>query len=161
MGIRLILAAVVVVGATLCGKALSDAARLRAKTLRELTEDVRLLRVHMVSMFEPVPDSMARANSSILQKVSEGMKTGLSAAAAWEKLRMKAHVLSREDREALDGLFEQLGESGRESQDALLTGTAEKLARLAEAAEERARAAERLYGTLGLLVGLALALIVI
>ena len=41
------------------------------------------------------------------------------------------------------------------------SATAEELGRLAEAASEQARAAERLYATLGLLVGLLLALIVI
>ena len=108
-----------------------------------------------------MPESLASASSPLLQKVAEGMRAGLSAAAAWEKLRPKPHALNREDREALDGLFARLGETGRESQDALLTGTAEKLERLSEFAGEKARAAERLYGTLGLLIGLVLALIVI
>ena len=164
MVLRMILAAVVVIGGGLCGKALSDAARLRARTLRALMEDVRLIRVHMVSMFEPVPDSLARASADLLRQVAEGMRGGHSAAGAWKAIRPAAGVryaLDREDREALDALFDQLGESGRESQDALLTGAAEKLERLADAAEERARAAGRLYGTLGLLAGLLLAVIAI
>ena len=168
MGVRLILAAVVVVGATLCGKALSDRARLRAKLLSQLAEDVRLLRVHMVSMFEPVADSLSRAASPILTRVGEGMGGGASAMEAWEALKKDrrfiagtGHALLKEDREALSALFARLGESGRESQDALLTGAAERLASLAQSAGERADAAEKLYVTLGFLTGLLLAIIVI
>ena len=168
MGLRIILAGVVVVGATLCGKALSDAARQRASALGTLVEDVKRLRVYMVSMFEPVPDSLARAESPLLRQVGEGMRGGLSAGEAWAQVRRgrsfragPGNVLLREDREALDRLFGKLGESGRESQEVLLSGTAEQLERLEAAAREKAGAAERLYVTLGLLVGLLLAVIVI
>ena len=68
-------------------------------------------------------------------------------------------ALTSEDRTALDGLFSQLGESGREQQDILLTGTISALNRSLEAAEARAREAEKLYLSLGVLVGLMLALI--
>ena len=165
---RVMLACVVVVGATLCGKALSDAARRRAAALKTLLEDVRQLRVRMVSLFEPVADSLDRCETPLMRAMAGEMRGGSDAAGAWRKVQRgrgpgagQAGALSPGDRRALERLFDRLGESGRESQDALLAGAAEELGRLAEAASEQARAAERLYATLGLLVGLLLALIVI
>ena len=122
----------------------------------------------VTDMFEPVADSLSRAASPILTRVGEGMCGGASAMEAWEALKKDrrfiagtGHALLKEDREALSALFARLGESGRESQDALLTGAAERLASLTQSAGERADAAEKLYVTLGFLTGLLLAIIVI
>ena len=161
MRVRLILAAVVVVGASLCGRAAAGAARQRTVALRLLLEDIRVLRVQMVSMFEPVQFSLSRARSPLLAQVGRGMSEGKSAGEAWEKLRQGRSALAPEDREALDLLFRELGETGRERQELLLSGTAERLRQLLEGAAEQARRADQLYGALGLLLGLLMALVVI
>ena len=161
---RVLLAAVIVAGASLCGWAMTDAARQRARALRVLREDVCRLRAQMLGMFAPVQDGLALSASPLLRRVGEGMASGLSAGEAWRRLSRSpgcGAVLAREDREALDGLFSELGETGRERQDALLSGTADRLGELVAGASEQAKRAERLYGALGMLLGLLAALLVI
>lgn len=156
------LAALVVVGAALSGWAATEVARRRAAALRALLEDAKVLRVQMVSMFEPVPLSLSRARSPLLREVGAAMEGGLSAGEAWKRVRgRRAGALSNADREVLDGLFAHLGESGRERQELLLSSAAERLRLLLDEAADRAKRAERLYGTLGLLLGLLLAVLVI
>ena len=65
------------------------------------------------------------------------------------------------DRQILTRLFDSLGQTGREEQDLLLSGVIEALERQQQAAQAKAAEADRLYLSLGLLIGLMLALIVI
>lgn len=168
MEIRVALALCVVLCGALCGRALADGARRRTETLRAMAEATRRLRVHMTSLFEPVQLALEHAGCPLYAAVAEAMRGCGSADEAWEKVRAKASrrggaidSLTDADRRALDALFAGLGQSGREEQDILLSGAAETLERLYSEARAKQRDADRLYGTLGLLIGLMLALIVI
>ena len=168
MEIRVAIALCVVLCGALCGRALADGARRRTETLRALLEATRRLRVHMTSMFEPVQLALEHAGSPLYSTVAGAMGGGISASKAWEQAHRRAtrrggaiDSLLEEDRQALDRLFEGLGQSGREEQELLLASAAEALERLHGAALAKQREADRLYGTLGLLIGLMLALIVI
>ena len=168
MEVRVALALCVVLCGALFGKSLSDGARKRAQALGDIIEAVKRLRVRMTGMFEPVQSALQHADCPLFTAVAEGMKDGRSAADAWEGSRAKAsrrggpaEYLLEEDRLALAQLFAGLGQSGREEQDLLLGGALESLEALHSAAQVKAGEANRLYGTLGLLIGLMLALIVI
>ena len=161
---RILMATAIVAGSSLCGLAMTDAARQRARALRTLGEDIRRMRTQMLGMFAPVRDGLELSASPLLRRVGEGMAEGLSAGDAWRRqarLPGCGAMLAREDKEALDALFGELGETGRERQDALLSSAAQRLGELLEGATEQARRAERLYGALGMLIGLLAALLVI
>ena len=70
-------------------------------------------------------------------------------------------VLTMEDVGVLDSLFDGLGESGRDQQEMLLSGTLETMTRNLEAARTRAGEADKLYVPLGALTGLMAALVVV
>ena len=168
MEIRVALALFVVLCGALGGRALSDGAKRRAEALRVLSEATRRLRVHMTSMFEPVPVALEHADCELFSMVARSMEGGVSAEAAWACVERKAtkrggilDSLTQADREALDRMFSGLGQSGREEQDLLLSGVAEALEGQHRLARDKLRESEKLYGTLGLLIGLMLALIVI
>lgn len=168
MDTRIALSACAVLCGALCGRALADAARRRANALRAIAEGLRVLRIHMTGMLEPVQNALERANCPLFTSVAEQMRTGMSADAAWRSLRQRAlrrggvcDALTQRDAQALDVLFERLGQSGREEQEALLDGAMADIERLREAAAKRAGEADRLYVSLGLLIGLMLALIAI
>ena len=144
MEVRVALALCVVLCGALCGKSLSDGARKRAQALGDIIEAVKRLRVRMTGMFEPVQSALQHADCPLFTAVAEGMKCGRSAGEAWEGSRAKAGR-----------------RGGREEQDLLLGGALESLEALHSAAQVKAGEANRLYGTLGLLIGLMLALIVI
>ena len=162
------LAACVVLGSGLCGRAAAEAVRRRTRTLAELCEGLRALRIRMTGMLESVQCAMSRSNCPLLELVAGGMGEGCSAQEAWQATRRKAirrggpaDSLSEADLRALDDFFTQLGKSDRQAQEVLLDGTQETLARQLEVARGRAAEADRLYVTLGILVGVMLALIVI
>ncbi len=165
---RIALAVCVVLGSTLCGKAASDAVRRRYRVLAALAEDLQTLRIHMTGMLMPVQCALEKALCPLLKRVAGAMRQGCSAADAWQAIRGPAlrrggpaDALATDDLEALDALFNQLGQSGREEQEALLDASAREVARLRDGALKKAGEADRLYVTLGFLIGLMLALIVI
>lgn len=162
------LAICAVLGSTLCGKAASDAVRRRYRVLSALAEDLQTLRIHMTGMLLPLQCALDRAGCPLMKQVAEGMRQGCSAADAWQSIRAgavrrggPADALSAEDINALDALFSQLGQSGREEQEALLDASMETVNRLRDGALRKAGEADRLYVSLGFLVGLMLALVVI
>ena len=168
MELRLILALCLVLGSALCGKALADGARRRARTLTALEEGTRRLKIHMTSLFEPVRDALERSDCPLFTLVGEAMEGGLSAGEGWLRAQRRASrrggpidALDEGDRQLLDRLFARLGQSGREEQEALLDASAREVARLRDGALKKAGEADRLYVTLGFLIGLMLALIVI
>lgn len=124
------------------------------------------LRAHMTRMLEPAAQALGFTDCPLLRLIGAAMAPGVSAREAWSKVcaaenRRGMDALVQEDREVLDQLFEHLGESGREQQNRLLGEAARRLRENLEDACARAGEAERLYGTLGLLLGLMLALIVV
>lgn len=165
---RIALAICVVLGSTLCGKAAADAVRRRYRVLAALADDLQALRIHMTGMLQPVQCALEKSGSELLKRVAEGMRQGRSAADAWQAVRGSsvrrggpADALAADDLSALDALFGQLGQSGREEQEALLGASLQTLGRLRDGALRKAGEADRLYVSLGFLIGLMLALIVI
>lgn len=165
---RFALAICVVVGCALCGSALSASARRRAETLAALIEGIKVLRMRMLKLLEPVAAALSGSGCDILAAVGRAMGPGEAAASAWGKVSQGAgrrggaiDALDAADRRTLDQLFSQLGETGRERQELLLSAVLNTLERSLDQARTNARSAERLYLSLGLLVGLMLALIVI
>ena len=168
METRLALAICVALGCALCGRALADAARRRANTLRALAEGLKVLRIHMTGMLEPVQCALVAANCPLLTLVAEAMGGGRSAGEAWRSVRRAAmrrggpaDALLESDAGVLDGLLDRLGETGREEQGALIGATLERVEGLRDEAVKRAAEAGRLYLSLGTLIGLMLALIVL
>ncbi len=168
MELRLILALCLVLGSALCGKALADGARRRARTLTALEEGTRRLKIHMTSLLEPVRDALERSDCPLYALVGEAMEGGLSAGEGWLRAQRRASrrggpidALDEGDRQLLDRLFARLGQSGREEQEALLDAALRGLEERRDEAAGKARQAERLYLTLGLLTGIMLALVVL
>lgn len=157
-----------VLGSTLCGRAAAEAARRRYRVLSALTEDLQVLRIHMTGMLQPVQCALEKSACPLMKRVAEGMRQGRSASDSWQAVRdstlrrgSPGDALSADDLAALDALFGQLGQSGREEQEALLGASLEAVTRLRDGALKKAGEADRLYVSLGFLVGLMLALIVI
>ena len=165
---RVALAICAVLGSTLCGKAASVAVRRRYRVLAALAEDLQTLRIHMTGMLMPLQCALDGAGCALLKQVAEAMREGRSAADAWQSIRGRAlrrggtgDALAAEDIGALDALFGQLGQSGREEQGVLLDASVETVGRLRDGALKKVGEADRLYVSLGFLIGLMLALIVI
>lgn len=168
MEARLILSLCLVLASAFCGKALADGVRRRARTLREIVEGLRRLRIRMTGMFEPVREALAHSDCPLLGAVAAGMADGGSALSGWNSLEKRGNRrgsplegLTEADRQILFQLFSGLGQTGREEQELLLASAIKAMERQLEGAQAKVAEADRLYGALGLLIGLMLALIVI
>ena len=168
MGTRVALALCVVASCTLIGKSLAGKARRRVTALKQIADGLRNLRVNVVTMFIPMRDSLLRTDCPLLNMIGERMGEGMSAGEAWMACKPAARrnggicdALTAADFRILDGVFVKLGQSERETQDNLLSESLRELERSVDAARAKADEADRLYVTLGRLVGLMLALIVI
>ena len=96
------------------------------------------------------------------------MTPGMSAREAWSRMRSAPmrrrdglETLTGADLQTLDAFFEKLGEVSRAEQGMILSGTIRTLEENLESARSFAGEAERLYGSLGLMVGLMIALLVV
>lgn len=121
----------------------------------------------MTNMLEPVRDALSGAGCNVLTEVGTGMSAGVSAGESWSRLKAVQRrrggmldALNANELQVLDRLFERIGESGREAQAVLIEGTLVAMEPLAEAARRTAGEADRLYLSLGVLIGLMLALII-
>ena len=168
MEVRVAMALGLVLASAMCGKALADAVRRRARTLEALSEGLQTLRIHMTGRFEPVRNALEHCDCPVMALVAENMDDGASADEAWRSVQKRAarrggpiDALNDGDRQILDHLFAGLGQSGRREQEALLSGTLRAIALRREGALAKAREADRLYLPLGILTGLMLALVVI
>ena len=165
---RIVLAICAVVGSALCGRSLAGAARRRAALLASLEEGLKALRVCMTTMFEPLRDALSRSPCRLLALIGAEMGGGTSAMQAWERVARQQRrsggmidALSDADIDLLNRLFAGLGLSGRDSQEVLLAGCVRAISEARQEAAAMAREVDRLYVSLGLLIGLMLALIVI
>lgn len=168
METRIALASCAVIACALCGRALADSARRRAQTLKVLSEGLRVLHIHMTGMCEPVRNALEHTGNPLFALVAGSMEAGRSAGEAWRAVKPRAlrrggpaDALLEKDILPLDRLFEHLGQSGREEQEALLNDVQQIIAGQCEIARSKAGEADRLYVSLGLLLGLMLALILI
>lgn len=168
MELKLALAAVVVVGCGLCGRSLAWSTVRRCRLLEETLEALRMLRIQIVHMLEPMDRALRQCGSTLFARTAEELSHSASVSEAWKAVRAhecrrggSADSLLQRELDALDKLFGQLGESGREAQDAAIRACVISLETALDGARQRAATTERLYTSVGYLAGLAIAVLMI
>ena len=136
--------------------------------LKTLIDGMKSLQIHMLHMLEPVASALVFTECPLLEQTGRAMTPGTSAREAWTWVkdissgrRSGLETLAGEDLQTLDAFFHKLGEVGRAEQGLLLNRVIRTLEENLEGARSSAGEAERLYGSLGLMVGLMLALLVV
>ena len=164
MLLRLIAAAVLSAACALAGRAVAGACVRRARTLAALIDGVQKLRLDMLDRLLPLREALSGGHPA-MRSVSESM-TGCGAMAAWRRAQGALTArggaldcLTAPDLEALNELFEGLGESGAARQRILLSGAEETLVKLRREADKKAQEESKLYATLGFLAGLSLSIL--
>lgn len=168
MSIRVLLAICIVVCCAFCGKTFAAEARRRADLINELIEGLRLLRIYMTGMMEDVRHALMETGCKSLILIGKEMANGGNAAKAWKRATLSKHfqntgldTLKREECDIIEHLFDKLGESNRESQKVLIESAVKALEERLPEARKKASEAEKLYSTLGMLIGLIFALIMV
>lgn len=168
MEVRLALAALIVVLCGLCGRSLAWAASRRGRLLRETLNALKLLRIQIVNHLEPLERALGQSGSPLFESVARRLGGEGSAAEAWrqtigeEGRRGKAaDSLSKGDLQALERLFDHLGESGRADQNEAIRACIASLELARDEAAEYSARIGRLYTSMGILTGLAIAVLII
>ena len=161
---KLILACVVVIASMLIGRAYAGGGARRARLLSEMMDALQILRIAMLDRLAPLRAALEASACAVFRSVGAEMQ-GKSAAEAWKRVRdaqMRRggmiDCLAEEDLCVLDALFDGLGASGRAPQEALISGALRSLGCLEAEARKNGLEKRRLYTTLGLLGGIALAI---
>ena len=157
--------ALLVVAVALCwgvGRALAGGLERRERVILALMDAIQLLRIHMLDGLSPLRAALEQSRFAPFQKIGKEMgPEGI--ARAWECAREgmigrggAMDSLQTEEISVLDRFFEGLGISGKREQEALFSQTLRDLGRRGEEAGKNSRDKAKLYGTLGILAGLAL-----
>lgn len=166
MQIKIFAAAAVTIASAMCGWAMAQGAQRRLRTILELMDGLKRLRIQMVEQLETLLRALSQSGSSILSAVSALISETVGAQEAWMRLCSKECArggrldgLTMRELEPLGRMFEQLGASGRSEQAQIIEACIAALADSRREAQERALQAARLYPTVGGLVGLMLAVL--
>lgn len=164
MNLKLTMVLFIIAACALCGYSLAGAANEREKFLSELVAALRRLRIYIVDMIMPVEQALKQTDFPVFSAVAARIEKDRSLFDVWRMMAGSEKILaviSDSERKVLDGLFEQLGESGRNLQDEMLRGCIRALELYAEEAKERAGKVCRLYTSVGFLMGLAITILLI
>ncbi len=157
---------------TLCGAAaghsFAAARKRRVEQLSELVQALGRLEVKMLEKLLPLKEALIAAAHEPFKAIGASMTGARSALGAYlnqiDQLRARGggfSSLEEEDMRALERLFEGLGMSGASEQRLLIGSVRGELERLSLAARKKAEEQAKLYTSLGLIAGLALAICLI
>lgn len=158
----------IVIAGALCGRSLAWSAERRCRMLCEMVNALRMLRIRIVGQMEPLGRALEQSGLSLFSAVGKRLLEGKSALDSWHAVlreeRQRGHdadCLTKPELTALDRLFECLGESGRAEQDQAVRACIEALEEIRIQAAERAAQTGKLYGSIGLLTGMAITVMMI
>lgn len=163
---RIALAVLAAVASALVGRSIALGCARRTAVIREAMDAIQLLRIHMLERLLPLHAALEKSQFEPFRLVGRKLLTGDGALAAWRAVlplltRRGATLdcLTEEDLSLLFRFFEGLGTSTRLEQEALISATLAEMGRLESEAGKMGAEKGRLYTTLGLLGGLALAIV--
>lgn len=166
---KLIGALLIVAAFSLAGAVVSAELRVRARRIAALCSALELMRGEVVDRLAPVPEIAERLAASgpeesreFFSRLTAEMED-LGKREFSEIWSSSAGVLRlrQDEHEALCGLGRSLGRYGADEQDAAISRCMALLGAFAKKAEEEAASGTRLYGGLGVTIGLLLAVVLI
>lgn len=159
---RLICAGILVVCTACGGWRLARRAALRARQLREVIDALELISVRLNQGGVRLSDVFRESTCALFQDVGREMHGGLRPADAWARVMQRRNdALMSPEKSVLSALFSDLGERSRSETTAKLNAILAELIQIERTARERAARAEKLYPPMGMLAGLAIAVLMV
>lgn len=166
MRLRLALAGCVVIGCTLAGRSFAWASGRRKRLLEQALEALKMLRMQIVSLLEPLAEALRQSEFSLFAATAGRLPECPSASEAWKSVLSRetrrggiADSLQKRELDALERLFERLGESGRAAQDDAIRACIASIEEALNEARTKSEQADRLCTSMGLLLGLTIAVL--
>lgn len=159
---RLICAGILVVCTACGGVRLARRASLRARQLREMIDALELISVRLNQGGARLCDAFSESACAPFQDVGKEMRGGLRPSDAWARVMQRRNdALINPEKNALSALFSDLGERSRSETTAKLNAVLAELIQIEHTAREHAARAEKLYPPMGMLAGLAIAVLMV
>jgi len=164
MAVRIMLVCALAFSAMLAGRSFALAGIQRADTIRQLMDDLQMLRIYTVERLLPVSGALMEMKSAVFRMTGERMQrdAALSLKSAWEgtiqeKLGAESAVIKiGEDAEReISALFEAVEALPRRDHDAAYSASIARLGKYEEQERKNGREKMKLYASLGALAGLA------
>lgn len=166
--IKIILLTIIFILSIMIGMMLSSKYRNRVKELKEMKTALSIMKTKIQYTYEPIPeifDELGQTQNKAISELFKEAKSNMqkkSVAQAWEEsINNTQTSLKEEDKQVLKGLGKLLGKTDVEGQLSQISLTDQFLDTQIEKAEKEKEKNEKLYKTLGFVMGCTIVIILI
>ncbi len=166
--VKILIYSFIFLSSSLIGILISKKYVNRVNELIEFKTALNMFKTKMKYTYEPIPDIFSEISNSLNSNISNVFKTAskkmckLSAGTAWNvALELEGLNISEEDKSVLGNLGKLLGKTDISGQLNQIELTTEFLDNQIKKAEQERIKNERLYKTLGVIIGMTIVIILI
>lgn len=168
LGIKIIIYAFIFLSCSLVGILISKKYINRVNELKEFKNALNIFKTKIRYTYEPIPEIFAEISENVNPNISSVFKQAalkmdiLAAGEAWNlALKMDNLNINEEDRNALKNLSKLLGKTDLQGQLNQIEMTSDFLDEQIKKAEKEKDKNEKMYRTLGMILGLTIVIILI
>ncbi len=168
LGIKIIIYSFIFLSCSLIGILVSKKYINRVNELKEFKNALNLFKTKIRYTYEPIPDIFKEISENVNSNISEVFKNAankmdiLAAGDAWNlALKIDTLNINDEDRNVLKNLSKLLGKTDLQGQINQIEMTSDYIEEQIQKAEKERSKSERMYRTLGMIIGMAIVIILV
>lgn len=168
LGIKIIIYSFIFLSCSLIGILVSKKYINRVNELKEFKNALNLFKTKIRYTYEPIPDIFKEISENVNSNISEVFKSAankmdiLAAGDAWNlALKIDTLNINDEDRNVLENLSKLLGKTDLQGQINQIEMTSDYIEEQIQKAEKERSKSERMYRTLGMIIGMAIVIILV
>lgn len=166
--VKILIYSFIFLSCSLIGILISKKYSNRVNELKEFKNALNIFKTKIRYTYEPIPEIFSDISENVSSNVSSVFKTAAekmefcAAGEAWNlALKLDNLNIDDEDRNALNNLSKLLGKTDLEGQLSQIEMTSDFLDKQIRKAENQKEKSERMYRTLGMIMGMAIVIMVI
>lgn len=168
LGIKILIYTFIFLLSSLIGFLMSKKYSNRVNELKEFKNALNIFKTKIRYTYEPIPEIFSEISTTVNSTISNVFKTAsnkmnlLSAGEAWEvALKLDTLNINDEDKNVLKNLGKLLGKTDLSGQLNQIELTSDFLEEQIQKAEKERIKSEKMYKTLGMIMGIAIVIILI
>ena len=168
LGIKIIIYSFIFLSCSLIGILVSKKYINRVNELKEFKNALNLFKTKIRYTYEPIPDIFKEISENVNSNISEVFKSAankMDILAAGDALNLALKIdtlnINDEDRNVLKNLSKLLGKTDLQGQINQIEMTSDYIEEQIQKAEKERSKSERMYRTLGMIIGMAIVIILV
>ena len=168
LGIKIIIYSFIFLSCSLIGILVSKKYINRVNELKEFKNALNLFKTKIRYTYEPIPDIFKEISENVNSNISDVFRNAankmdiLAAGDAWNlALKIDTLNINDEDRNVLKNLSKLLGKTDLQGQINQIEMTSDCIEEQIQKAEKERNKSERMYRTLGMIIGMAIVIILV